>query len=667
MSKKHKKITIKKMVIENFQGIKNLEINFEKKDDFKIGDLYFLFKDKDLRIAGENGSGKTSIVNAFSWVLTGNTAQKEWNSKSDQIKPIDQDGNEIHNLETKVFVELNVNDEYIALGRILTEKWVKDSEGNQILSGNVTNCYFCSDANLNILDFNVSKKIFDQKIEELLIKPEIVPSLISPFGFLSLPWKEQRDVLSKMAGDISDQQVIKTNEKFAFLSDIVKSVTIEEYYQKMNTQKKTLEKKLTELKIKIEENIIQQDVKKPDQDIIDRIKEEESKLVTALQNMPANVDLLNAKEKLSETKNILSDLVQESKNYINTEKNKIYIVIEEKNKERNRKTDEETKLLSNIKAFEIENEENKIEREQNLLAQWRSKKAQVFTPGLKCDRCTQEITEDIFNMFKAESLKDIEKRGKALAQESQENQKRIETMQKQLIAIKHEKQKIDEEVLQRKKEAEAIKVSLELAKKINALEKEKAKIETQIIDLGQRASSTEEEQKIRKNLAEIENKKNEFFIAKAQFQAFQSKKQRLDVLQQEQFLIAKEEEKVFSLIETLKDFIAAKHRILEGKIDNIFKLVRVKLFKSIMSTQSFEPCCIFMINGVPCDNAASRGEKANVGLDILQGISNFYGVTMPVFFDDAEKCSSLSKINSQTIEMVVKNSRMVEILERTNI
>ena len=82
------RMTLQEMRIANFKGIRSLTVTFGS---------------DSTAISGMNGTGKSSIADAFSWVL--------WNKDSHgnapgsdnfHEKPLDERGNEIHNLDTTV-------------------------------------------------------------------------------------------------------------------------------------------------------------------------------------------------------------------------------------------------------------------------------------------------------------------------------------------------------------------------------------------------------------------------------------------------------------------------------------------------------------------------------------------------------------------------------------
>ena len=67
-------------------------------------------------------------------------------------------------------------------------------------------------------------------------------------------------------------------------------------------------------------------------------------------------------------------------------------------------------------------------------------------------------------------------------------------------------------------------------------------------------------------------------------------------------------------------------------------------------------CCEAMVNGVPYADA-NRAAQINAGLDIINTIARHYGITAPVFIDNAEAVNELIPCDSQVIRLLVSNDK----------
>ena len=97
---------IKKMVLDNFMGVKHLEVDFCNRTYIK----------------GANEAGKTTIAHAFSWVMFNKTFDGNTPSK---IRPHDANGIDIDMIEISATVTLVVDGKKIEFKKAQNQKWTK--------------------------------------------------------------------------------------------------------------------------------------------------------------------------------------------------------------------------------------------------------------------------------------------------------------------------------------------------------------------------------------------------------------------------------------------------------------------------------------------------------------------------------------------------------------
>ena len=177
-----KTIKLKKLSLVNFKGIKNLEIEL---------------KDQTI-IEGKNGSGKTSVFDAYSWLLFGKNSQ---NQTDFSIKTYDTNNNVIHNLEHSVEGTFMIDDSEVVLKRLLREKWSKKKGSeNPELTGNET-IFFINEVPKSLSEY----KLFVDGI----ISEESQKVLSNPLYFnQTMKWQDRRTILSKLAGDIDKTSIL---------------------------------------------------------------------------------------------------------------------------------------------------------------------------------------------------------------------------------------------------------------------------------------------------------------------------------------------------------------------------------------------------------------------------------------------------------------------------
>ncbi|WGX74856.1 ATP-binding protein [Paraclostridium bifermentans] len=180
-------IFLRKLSIENFKGIRSLEIDFGKVTN----------------IQGENALGKTSIFDAFNWVMFDKDSK---NRTTFDIKPLDENNTVIRGLNPTVTAVLDIDGTEIKLTKIYKEKWTKKrGEAEKAFTGNET-IY-------EINDVPVKKTEYQNKISEIADEKQF-KLLTNPYYFSdSLNWKDARQLILEVAGDITTDQVIDSKNE----------------------------------------------------------------------------------------------------------------------------------------------------------------------------------------------------------------------------------------------------------------------------------------------------------------------------------------------------------------------------------------------------------------------------------------------------------------------
>lgn len=119
-------------------------------------------------------------------------------------------------------------------------------------------------------------------------------------------------------------------------------------------------------------------------------------------------------------------------------------------------------------------------------------------------------------------------------------------------------------------------------------------------------------------------------------------------------------EKVLYQIDCLNK---AKNELLEESVNKHFTLVKWKLFRTLKNG-NIEDACIPMIDGFDI-GTANHGLTVLAKLDIVNGLSKYYGKYYPVFIDNAESLSSCTEdridIDNQVVTMKVTESKELEV------
>lgn len=658
-------IKIKSISLVNFKGLRNLEIkNFEKET--------FIF--------GDNGTGKSTVFDAFTWLLFGKDSQDR---TSFEIKTLDQFNQPIPKLDHEVSAILEVNNELIELKRVLREKWVtKRGSSEAEFSGNET-VYFWNDVPL-------SAKEFSSKIDAILDE-KIFKLITNPFAFNSLKWQDRRQVLIDMVGDVSDADIAAGNAKYQELLGKLTNKSMDEYKKQLAA---SLKKAKSELKL-IPTRIDEVERGKPEAQDFDALRLK----ITELQDQQGEIDAQLRDQ--SEADHAVAIRKREIRNEISNLEDKIDAIkraATSKAREEVASSDDALKGLE-VKLQEVNDELKRAERTRDNLADQRSRKkeeiemiqgrnktlermwqeesATTFEMDeneCKCPTCKREFEasdietkrqelETNFNNAKRERLEGFNLKGqnntkeiKVLQAEVEELDSRLEKGSQLIEDICAKKVNLNAELTKLKSEQTETPSIEDVSNRIldanNEIPELRAKIEKLTIQLEElkpadRSELDAKKRDIQGEILAIQNKlANEDIINSADKRIDELKGEERNMAQ----MIADQEREQF----TIEQFTKEKIETLEGRINRRFNLVSFKMFAQQINGGEVETCDT-LINGVPFSDA-NNAAKINAGIDIINTLSDFYGITAPIFIDNRESVVKLEPSISQVINLVVSPS-----------
>lgn len=170
---------LNRLTLRNFKGCRDLTLDFQG---------------RDTSIYGANGTGKTSIADAFSWLLFGKDSKDQANF---DIKTLDENNNPLPGLDHEVEAEMDMGDRTITLKKSYKEVWTKKrGEAAKTFTGHTTDHF------LNGVP--VQKKEYDAAIAD--IAPESLFKLLTNPRYFNdqLHWQDRRKMLLDVCGDVSD-------------------------------------------------------------------------------------------------------------------------------------------------------------------------------------------------------------------------------------------------------------------------------------------------------------------------------------------------------------------------------------------------------------------------------------------------------------------------------
>ncbi|MDJ8951027.1 AAA family ATPase [Clostridium perfringens] len=649
-------IILKSLKLHNFKGIKDFEVEFGHVTDIK----------------GKNGLGKSTIFDAFNWLLFDKDSQGR---KNFEIKTLDETGEPLHKLEHTVEGNLIIDGIQLSLAKTFKEKWTKKrGQATQEFSGHETT--------YSINGVPVKKKDYEEKIKEIMDEG-LFKLVTNPMYFPNLNWKEQRTIVQEIIGTIDDERVINYNSKLAPLKGAYTD-SISEYNARTKASIKKINDEIKLIPARIDEcnnNIVDVDftklearkkeVEKKINDIDERI-EDSSK---------GNDVLLEHKQNLFNLKQEYQEKLNHARAVASNGKDKLINKIQGKKDELR----EVNSLMKNY-SYEIEKEEaRKRSYETSLISineklnrlrdKWKEVKARNFEADNKiCKYCGQELPihdieqlEENFNLNKAKELEIV----CANADKTKKEKEELEEKIKKIKEINKETKEQSEEANKNKK----------------ALEEEIKEIQTEIdnfivptdinfdgkVQLEREIELVEEDIK---NFKTVDNTelKAEKQVLKAELAQINSKlaakennerlKERIKELDAEEVELAQKVAKLEGQLFLCEEFTRTQVELSEGMINKKFKKIKFKLFKELING-GLEETCEIVKDGVTYSNL-NTAAQINAGIEIINVLSEHYGTKAVIFIDNAESVNKIADTDSQLVKLIVSEDEKLTIVKDEN-
>lgn len=673
-----KKAIIKRLSLVNFKGLRNVVIDFN---------------DTVTTISGRNGTGKTTIMDAFTWLLWGKDSEGNVDSKFG-IKTNDAEGNFIPDLEHEVTGTLEIIDtetgsvETVELRRVLVEEWkTEKGKTERKLKGHHTD-YFYNGVPLK------TKGEYDERINEII--PEAVFKMITnPYYFLSLHWTAQREMLLQIAGGVSYEDIAKGDTAFAALIERLSGKTVEDYKREISAQKEKITKELEKIPTRIDE-ITRATPLTPDYAALNTEKEQLTKELNDIDEAAASAAEANriAYEAAAKVQTAINDkrssqhaLVFKAKETARNEafkKNETYNnadrklqqVINDERSEASRYRSEYDRLTNEKKRTQSTIEGYK-QMQNELRERWYKVNAEEFTAteSLVCPlfkhacadpvalakyNTDREAAREKFYADREERLNKINTDGQRLNEMITSQEEEANRIDKALAELETSHTTA---VAKAKEDREALQKVLNDNPRVNtepdingedlpewvALEKEIKELSEQLpaFNAEDAASRTEIRQRkanLTARLDEVKRKLNLRTIIEAN-------EKRIAELNGEAAKLAQERAEIQGCEIVIADLIKARMTEVERRVNGLFSRVQFKMYKTLVNGEK-EPDCICLIDGVKYADKNQAG-KVNAGLDIINTLCTFHNVSAPIFVDNAESINEFIPVVSQLVKLVV--------------
>ena len=623
-----------KLELLNFKGLKSFTINLNG----------------DVVIRGDNATGKTTVFDSVCWLLFG----KDSLDRADfEIKTLDG-GEPIHKVNHEVTGTFTLDEGgTVELKRVYREKYSSPRGGEVTLTGHTTD-YFVD---------GVPKKEKEYKeMVSSLVDESIFKLITNPLYFNeTYSWQNRRKLLLEMCGDIDDAAVINSREDLKRLAELLDGRTVDDQRKVIASKKTAINKELDMIPIRIDEAVRN----KPE------TASDKAKLIRDIETLSAGIDEVEKQKAIIQ--NGFSSTEKESK--IRDIQRQLEVqgskVLSDYHKQKQHLRCEYEASLTKLKMVEVDRDRcadrqdeliKEIERESKRIATLQSEfdtfNAQQFNKE-SCPTCGQALPADKqavleaeFNTNKSKKLEEWKGLIESAVKLKANYEEQQEIMVSKIDSLTTEASQYNDSYNVKFKEYEAYSepnleddpVYADLKAQLFLLE----------ID-DEPGADTEELTKLDEELSSMKSKKAGLETELNKFKLIDDINHRIFELENQQQKLVAEKNALDEASFLMDEFIKAKVNMLEDVINSRFKLARFKMF-NVMLNGNVEECCETTYKGVPY-RSMNNAARINVGLDIINALTSYYKVNAPVFIDNAEAVTEFVPVNSQTIKLIVDESK----------
>ena len=632
-------IKIKRLSLENFKCHRNLALDFEG---------------GNASIYGNNATGKTSIYDALTWLLFGKDSHGN-GEKNIEIKPLGENGEvRDHNAITAVEAVLLVNGEETTLRRTYQEVWTtKRGRGEATYDGNTSEYY--------IDGVPVKKYAFTEAVDAL-VSEDTFRMLTSVSHFAEgISWQERREVLFRVANVLSDREIMMTDEKFFPLLDGMGKLSVDDYKKKLLAEKRGFVGAKTEIPARISEcQKTIEDVEGMDFDAarakIATLSAEKAAFESELLSIERNTAAEGKRMEIREVQLELFALENENKEYRTQQ------LLGKPDTAAMRRNLARLQAQHAAKMRTLDAEKTYVAQLDNDIAsareRWITVNGETFSGG-SCPTCGQALpaaqlkaAADAFAAHKAQRLREIEQTANANKEARAAAWERIASAESEIADLESEVTKESGVITDAENHVVAVTDMPGYSEKREVIQRRIDALNGELADI--MTDSTSARSKLLGQISEIKQEIESWSVYLGKESLLEYSRKRVEELQEDARNAAAKLDAIEEMLFLIDEYSRYKTQFVEDSINGMFRIARFRLFRE-QANGGVEDRCDATYEGIPHINLNS-GAKINVGIDIINTLSLAYGVTVPLFVDNAESVTALESCVGQVIRLVVSEN-----------
>ena len=539
-----------KLELTNFKGVRSFTLELQG---------------RNAKIYGDNATGKTTIMDAYIWLLTG----KDHLGRSDlnfNIKTLDTNNNAVPMLDHSVSGIFEHEGDTFELLRIFKEVWVKKRGSNvQTFSGHKTE-YYINDVPKTEAEYSA---FIERVIPSQLLKLLIVPGYFNE----QIKAEDRRRMLIDMCGDVDEAELLALAQFENIAKHVTKFVTVADLKKTKSVQKTKLNEDIKSIPVQI--NVHMKYLGEADS--IDLAAEEKAakKLAEKVEALTVERAGLHSGEAVSQLRKELAELEAEQAEAELTVSRGINEKRSALNEGLGKVQDKHGSLIRELARIErltrdLANDIKDIEaKKAEALGKYHETEDSEYSGDTQCPTCGQEFPAEYmervkaqFNEQKAKRLEEIVSKGKKMASEIEAKRAELKKADAEILVIKREIDGADTEIHNFNAQMEELRksaptVDTSLAAAIEAKKKEIEHF---------KASIAEKESAIITEIQSAIDRKSVHEQNISKYKNAQEAAKSIEELKAKEKKLAAEYEECEGIIALCDEFTNAKVKMLDDKI-----------------------------------------------------------------------------------------------------
>lgn len=630
------------LTLDNFKGTKHFSLD--------------LPNGCSATVYGENGTGKTTLVDAWCWLLYGIDSAGSSDSKNGgfQVLPTETSG-----LQASVRAVIEKDGETHTLQRVYQEDFTRKTGEPEAGPSKSHTRFYVDDVPLK------TKKQYDDYISTLFPSRELGLALTIPSYFPKvLPPDIRRDMLLKIfSPEITEDAVMERHPELARLRSCKGYKTVEQYRDWAKSRRMAVNRELDSIPGRIDEaeKAKREDISTPeDEREGKRLMTEKAKLAVKISAVQSGADRMDAVRRRSEAQ---AKLAERKAAYVAKFTRANDGLAADAEGLRKQIYEKEKTLIELRQQQENSAIEQKNLREMltALSKEWEEIRSGALDKiDTLCPTCGQPLPPDriqeakkkllLSNSTKLSRIEEEGARVRARLRETslsgKEKLQIFSSTQQEVDGLKKKLDRLSQAIIT-PPPFEETQEYLDLSGQISALQQEEAVLRT--CAEKKIAPLLEKAKEIDGQLEEISRRKLIRDINRQQ-------EQRIRDLLDSQRSLGDELTELEDGIRLADDFIRLRAMDLEESINGHFDMVRFKLFDRQVNG-GIKSCCEAMAsngNGGPFVEYGSNlneGRRIQAGVDIINAITKATGVTAPIWIDGAGELTKKLDTDLQHIRL----------------